>query len=141
METINKLKALLANLWIAFFDCRNAHWNIQAINFMDLHKFFESLYQMAEDQADDVAERIRQLGEFSPKMMGEFLSLKTIEEVPEILSDPQTAIDHLLNIFTQIDTQIIEIMQDLGKDEATRNLLAGMAQDIEKKMWFLRSYK
>ena len=140
METKDKLKPLLSNLWVLFFDCRNAHWNIQAINFMELHKFFESLYQLAEDNADDIAERIRQLGEFAPALMGDYLRTKTINEVPEILSDQKVAISHILNVLTQINTQMVDIMQNLGKDEATRNMLAGMIQENEKRMWFLRSF-
>lgn len=141
METINALKALFANLWILFFDSRNAHFNIQSPNFMELHKFFQALYEAAENDADDTGERIRQLGEFSPITMGEILTLRTIQEVPEILSDETKAMDHLLNVIQQINVQIIQIMQGLGQDEATRNLLANMVQEWEKKAWFLRSYK
>ena len=124
MKTTDKLRQLFANLWILFFDSRNAHWNIQSQNFMELHKFFESLYQLSEDYADDIAERIRQLGEFTPILISEILRLKTVTDVAEILSDETTAINHLL-----------------GKDEASRNLLAGMTQELEKRMWFLRSFK
>jgi starvation-inducible DNA-binding protein len=96
MEIITALKSLLANFWILFFDSRNAHWNIQSKTFMELHKFFQALYELAEDNADDIAERIRQLGDFTPIIMSDFVKLKTIQEVPVVLSDQDTAINHLL---------------------------------------------
>lgn len=140
METKEQLKQLLSNLWVLFFDARNAHWNIQGIVFGPLHSFFQSLYEKAESNADDVAERLRQLGEFAPALMGDYLANKTIIEVPETLSEQSQAIKHLLNVNNQIVEQIRSIMQDLGTDEATRNLLAGMIQQMEKDAWMLRSY-
>ena len=107
---------------------------------MQDHKLFEALYQETENRADDVAERIRQLGDFTPIMMGEFLKLKSIQDVPEVLKDHNAAVKHLLSVYLQIIEQIRTIMQDLGKDESTRNLLAGIIQGMEKEAnFFLRS--
>ena len=135
-----KLNQLLATLWCSFFNLRNAHWNVEAINFMELHKLFQSFYEEIEDFADDVAERLRQLGEKSAANLKFYVENTLFSTTPDALTNPKEAIVYNMNGLINIKVLILDIMQDLSEDEATRNLLANMVQEIEKKIWILKSY-
>lgn len=140
METIKNLKLLLANLWVSFFNLRNAHWNIKAVNFLELHKLFQSLYEMIEDNADDIAERIRQLGDTAPASMVDYMSIATLKGAKP-LETVTDAFSIAVSDLTAINTQVIDIMSKLdAKDEASRNLLAGICQELEKQIWILKSF-
>ena len=52
------LNTLLADEYVLYTKTRNAHWNIQGQNFIELHKFFESQYDALDIIIDDVAERV-----------------------------------------------------------------------------------
>ena len=141
METKSSLKTLLSNLWVVFFNLRNAHWNIQAPNFLELHKLFQSLYELIEDYADMVAERIRQLNDNPPASMVEYMALTQFKG-SVALTDAKEAITVAINDLTEINSQVIDIMADLDeRDEASRNLLAGICQELEKQIWILNSFK
>lgn len=138
---MKELQILLANLWVVFFNLRNAHWNIKALNFLELHKLFGELYSMVEGNADDVAERIRQLDGTPAASMPEYMALANIKSA-KTLSDATEAISINIAGLYALNTQIINIMAGLeAKDEATRNLLAAICQEYEKQLWILQSFK
>src|SRR3990172_5548114 len=76
------LNTLLADEYLLYTKTRNYHWNVTGPQFHDLHKFFEDQYEALDDVVDDVAERIRALGGWSPGTMTEFLKRATIREEP-----------------------------------------------------------
>ena len=69
------LNTLLADEYLLYTKTRNAHWNIQGNNFMELHKFFESQYDALDIIIDDTAERVRALGHFALGSLKDFLKV------------------------------------------------------------------
>jgi starvation-inducible DNA-binding protein len=55
-STLNMEFELLAKTW-------QLHWNVTGTNFLPLHAFFGDNYTHLVEVVDDVAERLRQLGE------------------------------------------------------------------------------
>src|SRR5580765_7973127 len=74
------LSSLLADEYILYTRSRNAHWNVTGPHFSDLHKLFEAQYTELNIVVDDVAERIRALGDFAPATLGEFVRLARLKE-------------------------------------------------------------
>ena len=72
-EVATLLNTLLADEYVLFTKTRNAHWNVEGQNFMELHKFFESQYEQLDIIIDDVAERIRAVGHYSNGSLRQFL--------------------------------------------------------------------
>lgn len=64
-EVANKLNILLANFQTYYQNLRGVHWNIKGKRFFELHVKFEELYNAAQLQVDEIAERILTLG-FTP---------------------------------------------------------------------------
>lgn len=140
MKTTVKLNKLLANLWILFFNARNAHWNIVSSNFNELHLFFASIYEKAESDADLVAERIRQLNEFVTVSLGQFLANKTLKNAEYVLKSADKSFMQLISDYDEIISNLNEIISDSQTDEATKNMLLAMLERMEVDRWKMKSF-
>jgi starvation-inducible DNA-binding protein len=140
---VAELSKILADEFVLYTKTRNAHWNVEGIDFYDKHKFFEIQFDELDDIIDSIAERIRSLGHYAPATLKTFLSLTHLSEetrskndshgfITELLSDHESIIIHLrenINFFAN----------DLG-DLGTSDFITGLMQDHEKMAWFLRSH-
>ena len=61
-KEIGLLNVLLANYQTYYQNLRGVHWNIKGKRFFELHVKFEELYTTAQEQVDEIAERILTLG-------------------------------------------------------------------------------
>ena len=83
---------VLADLYILYVKTQNFHWNIVDPRFYSLHLFLEKQYEEISEAIDEVAERIRQLGERSPASLRQFLEIGTLEEsTGEKVNEPTPA--------------------------------------------------
>jgi starvation-inducible DNA-binding protein len=60
---IQMLTPLLSDEYVLYTKTHNYHWNVVGPQFNDLHDFFQAQYTALNEVADDVAERIRALGQ------------------------------------------------------------------------------
>jgi len=137
-----ELSKILADEFVLFTKTKNAHWNVEGIDFYDKHKFFEEQANQLDGFTDSVAERIRTLGHYAPASLKSYLELTQLAEpkqskydsqsfIKELLSDNETVINSLrknINIFAND-------YEDLG----TSDFITGLMQDHEKMAWFLRT--
>src|SRR3954470_12142936 len=64
-EICKLLNTLLADEFSLYARTRNCHWNVTGPAFSILHKFFEEQYEAIDDIMDEVAERVRMLGQIA----------------------------------------------------------------------------
>jgi starvation-inducible DNA-binding protein len=86
-EVSTLLNTLLADEYVLYTKTRNAHWNIQGQNFMELHKFFQGQYEELDETIDEIAERIRMLGHFPIGSLKDFLAISNLLENAEDFSN------------------------------------------------------
>lgn len=139
--SVDHLEKFLASQSILNLKIRNFHWNVQGPHFSDYHKFFEEMYESSAELIDDIAERIRMLGEKSPATMTFFLKNSFLEEqsnynleaekmVAELVVDTEKTISEM--------RKAIEVIGETG-DKGTEDFLIATMQDHEKNAWMLRS--
>ncbi len=139
--SVNHLETFLASQNILNLKIRNFHWNVQGPHFSDYHKFFEGMYESSAELIDDIAERIRMLGEKSPATMSFFLEKSFLQEqsnynleaekmVTELVADTEKTISEM--------RKAIEVIGETG-DKGTEDFLIATMQDHEKNAWMLRS--
>jgi len=138
----NQLQILLADEYILYTKTRNYHWNVEASNFMEMHKLFESQYEELDEIIDAVAERIRKLGHHTEARLKDFLSLtrldeaayttKVKEQLKNLLDDHETIIRALRKNITDF--------ADTHKDLGSSDFVTGLLQKHETTAWFIRSY-
>lgn len=76
----NILAQLVADEFVLFTKTRNAHYNVEGIDFHSMHLFFETQYGELEEKIDAVAERIRHLGHYAPSTLKDYLKLTHLTE-------------------------------------------------------------
>jgi starvation-inducible DNA-binding protein len=142
-EVATLLNTILADEYVLYTKTRNAHWNIQGDNFIELHKLFETQYDALNIIIDDTAERVRSLGHFALGSLKDFLSVTQLTEQNEDFSDQNHIIKTLLedheSVIHSLRNHIPNISEEL-KDLGTADFLTGIMEQHEKISWMLRSY-
>ena len=134
------LSRLLADSYMLFLKTHNYHWNVTGPMFNSLHNMFEEQYTELFTAVDEIAERIRALGEVSPGTFEEFSKLTTIKEN----AAPCAAEDMIKDLVagqeavTKTAREILDVA-DNANDEPTVDLLTQRMQLHEKNAWMLRS--
>jgi len=137
------LNTMLADEYLLYTKTRNAHWNIQGKNFIEMHKLFESQYEALDIIIDDTAERVRALGHFAIGSLKNFLEVARLSEQNDDFTDQ----DHILNTLLEDHESIIRTLRrdiaaesDQFKDLGTADFMTGIMEQHEKIAWMLRSY-
>jgi starvation-inducible DNA-binding protein len=137
------LSTLLADEFLVYTKTRNAHWNVEGKDFHAMHKFFEEQYEQLDETMDEVAERIRMVGHYSPATLKSFLSLTRLTEVTREKNDSAGFIKELLEdhetIIKAIRPEINRIASELN-DAGTSDFLTGLMETHEKIAWQLRAH-
>ncbi|AIL12786.1 hypothetical protein IM40_03415 [Candidatus Paracaedimonas acanthamoebae] len=150
LKSVEHLKTLLANTYLLALKTQNCHWNVTGSNFSMLHELFGNQYEILSDAIDEIAERIRMLGERAPATFHEFLKLATLAENDD-MKTAEVMITALLNDNEKLIEQLRQVLQDLNlnndkdlvdfiPDEGTIDFLVGRLREHEKASWMLRSH-
>jgi starvation-inducible DNA-binding protein len=137
------LNHILADEFLLYTKTRNAHWNVEGIDFHTKHLFFETQYNELDEIMDSVAERIRALGHYAPATLKIFLELTHLSEQLRSKNDSAGFIRELLgdheSIIIYLREQINPLATEL-KDAGTSDYLTGLMETHEKMAWMLRSH-
>src|SRR5258706_10703576 len=102
------LNGFLADEFLLYLKTRNAHWNIEGPDFHEKHKFFEEQYEQLDKIMDDVAERIRMLGHYTPATLKSYLELTHLTEQSREKNDTAGFIKELLGDHESIAIRLRE---------------------------------
>ena len=140
-KTISEaLGRLLADTYTLYLKTHNFHWNVTGPMFNTLHLMFEQQYTEMATAVDEIAERIRALGEFAPGSYAVFGKLTRVEEATDVPSA-----EAMMRQLVQGHETVVRTAReafpcaDEAKDEPTCDLLTQRMQVHEKAAWMLRS--
>lgn len=142
-KIVTILSHLVADEFVLYTKTRNAHYNVEGIDFHSMHLYFESIYSELEENVDSVAERIRHLGHYAPSSLKDYLKLTHLtEERDNEGNDSKSWIKDLLKDQEAI---IIYLRENIGKieelnDDGTADFLTGLMESHEKMAWMLRAH-
>ena len=134
------LSRLLADSYTLYLKTHNYHWNVTGPQFNTLHLMFEEQYTELATAVDEIAERIRALGEPAPGSYTAFAKLTSIEEEEQV-PDAETMIQQLVigqETVVRTARELFPLVEDAA-DEPTADLLTQRMQVHEKTAWMLRS--
>lgn len=134
------LSRLLADSYTLYLKTHNFHWNVTGPMFQTLHTLFETQYSELATAVDEIAERIRALGEPAPGSYKQFAALSSIPEETGIPS-AEDMIRQLVEGQEAVARTARSIFPaaDEARDEPTADLLTQRMQIHEKNAWMLRS--
>ena len=141
-EITTALTEYLANTAVVYFKTHGFHWNVEGSNFYSLHQMFEKFYQELWESMDEVAERIRTFGEYTPAGLSELLNHASIQES---IGAPASHImistlreDYL--ILAKKAQEVGALASEYG-DVVTTDMMTEKATFLEKAAWMLQSSK
>ncbi|MEP6750916.1 MAG: DNA starvation/stationary phase protection protein [Bacteroidota bacterium] len=138
-----EMSKILADEYVLYTKTKNAHWNVEGIDFHAKHLFFEGQFGQLDDIIDSVAERIRSLGHYTPATLKLLLELTHLTEESREKNDSVGFIKELL---ADHETIIIHLRENIGRfanefsDLGTSDFITGLMEDHEKMAWFLRAH-
>lgn len=137
-HTVEKLYVILANTYAIYLKTQSYHWHVVGPQFKALHGLFEEQYQELAEAIDEIAERIRTLGNTVPASFEDFNALKTIQD-----GDPHANAEQMIEDLYQDHGILIKSLKNglleanEADDEGTIALLADRIAKHEKSRWML----
>ena len=135
-----ELSKLLADSYTLYMMTHNFHWNVTGPMFNTLHTMFMTQYTEMWTAIDEVAERIRALGELAPQGYGAFGNLSSIKD-GDPTKDATAMIKDLIESHESLIGTLYGVLptaQEAG-DEVTASLISDRLTAHEKHVWMLRA--
>src|SRR5262245_14675101 len=140
---VELLSTVLADEYVLYTKTRNYHWNVEGMQFNDLHKFFEAQYEALDDIIDEVAERARALDGRALGTLAEFAKHARLKERPGDVPEARGMLADLLVDHEALVRQLrddLDIAMEKHKDAGTSDFLTGLMEKHEKMAWMLRAF-
>jgi starvation-inducible DNA-binding protein len=139
----DQLAKLLADEFVLYTKTRNAHWNVEGLDFHAMHIFFESQYEQLDEVMDSVAERIRKIGHYAPGTLTQLLQLTHLTEKSDGKNDSMGFLKELLEDHESIIEFIrgnINPIADKYNDAGTSDFITGLMETHEGMAWMIRAH-
>ncbi len=139
-EVAQGLSRLLADSYALYMKTHGYHWNVRGPNFASLHSLFMEQYSEEWAALDDIAERIRALGELAPQGYAAFANLTGIKD-----GNPENGWEAMVGELQKDNEEVCRTARAIfpaaekAGDQATMDLITQRFQAHEKHAWMLRS--
>lgn len=140
IKVASGLNNLLADSYTLYLQTHNFHWNVTGPRFHDLHILFEQQYTELATAVDEIAERVRALGEPAKGTYKAFAELSAIKEV-----DGVPSAEEMIKLLTLAHEQVVRTCREVlakaqeAEDESSASLVGDRMRIHEKTAWMLRS--
>ena len=137
---INNLNIFLSNLNIYYRKLQNYHWNIEGMDFFEIHAKLEEFYNKINAQIDEIAEHILIIGGQPLGSLKDYLDTTTLTEAPNSRIKSHEVFMSINNDLNLLLKQVIEIKKeaDSTQDYTTSALMDDFIADYSKTLWMLR---
>ncbi|MFB6303663.1 MAG: DNA starvation/stationary phase protection protein DpsA [Haloferacaceae archaeon] len=132
-QVIEALNTDLAATYVLYHQLRKHHWNVAGAEFEQLHDWFGDAAEDAEDNADDIAERVQALGGVPISGPSALEEHAPVEFEGEDVHDVRTSMENDLEMYGDVIESVrehVSLAEDLG-DYATGELLRDVLEDLE----------
>ena len=139
-DVAQELSKVLADSFAVYLKTHGYHWNVRGPEFFTLHTLLEQQYREIWAALDEIAERIRALGEFAPQAQSTFANLTSIKDGDPDKDAPAMLKELMKDHETLIATcrAALAVADDDG-DDVSADLLTQRLAAHEKSAWMLRS--
>ena len=140
-KEVSLLNVLLANYQTYYQNLRGVHWNIKGKRFFELHVKFEELYTTAQEQVDEIAERILTLGGMPFHTLESYVKHATVPVGENIFDDEKTVrlVIDTISALLPLEREILTLSDEIN-DEGTNSLISDFISEQEKNVWMLKAY-
>jgi starvation-inducible DNA-binding protein len=136
---VQNLRRQVANAFVMYTNYKHYHWQAYGPLFRDLHLMFDEFAQQVLDSIDQLAERVRMIGQDPPSHLIELADLASVATAA-----PGGNMRDMIEEGDRAALIIIKELRDAAKiadqhaDPGTVDLLSRTVQIYEKQEWWLR---
>ncbi|MFP7673859.1 Dps family protein [Marivita sp. S0852] len=136
----NAIGDVLSDTYRLVFKTHAYHWNVEGPLFYSIHKLTEEQYENMFTAADELADRIRALGQLAPSAMADIVARSKIED----RSTDLTAADMVEDLAADHERVAHRLHALIGlvegkKDPVTEDLATERSAFHEQAAWMLRA--
>ncbi len=141
-SVVEALRQVVADTYSLLGLTHFCHWNVEGPQFFALHNAFEEQYTELFTAVDEIAERIRALGAYSPGGLSALAAMAPFPTVEEgaTAREMVDALVQAQEILTGHLAEAREAAAGAGDNE-TEDLMIARIQVHEKTAWMLRSFQ
>lgn len=136
---VQELRRQVANAFVLYGNYKHYHWQTYGPLFRDLHKLFDELANEVLVTVDQLAERVRMIGEDPPAHLLEIVDVATVAPAAAggtLRSMVEEANRHQLIVISEI--RRAAGLADEHGDPGTVDLFSRVVQIHEKHEWWTR---
>ena len=136
---VEALRRQTANAVVLHGNYKQYHWRTFGPQFRDLHKLFDEFGEAVLASVDELAERVRMIGQDPPASLSEMLSIATVgsavpgSSVREMIEEADR---HALVVIAEF-REAARVADD-HNDPGTVDVCSRLVQMHEKQEWWLR---
>ena len=138
----NELAPRLAEAIDLALQAKQAHWNVRGANFGTLHELFDRLAAEAHAHADELAERIGQLGGAAEGTLAAVAARTKLPPYGLALFREEDHVNALADAHARFGRGVragIDTLTRLG-DAASADLLTCISRACDKALWMLEAH-
>ena len=137
----DSLNQVLADSYAVMALTHLAHWNVEGQGFFALHTAFQTQYEELFIAIDEIAERIRALGQYA---IGGLNQLAQTAQVKEFAA-PLAQEDYVRRLVTAnqkllADAALARDLAGKANDPESQDLMIGRITLHQKTLWMLKSF-
>ena len=135
----NSLNTVLADLFALYVKTKNFHWHMSGAHFRDYHLLLDDQGSQILATIDPAAERVRKLGRFTLRSIGQIARLQHITDNDAETVAPADMLTELRNdniLLTNALRDTHDVCGQFG-DVATASLIENWIDETEGRIWFL----
>jgi starvation-inducible DNA-binding protein len=136
---VQSLQKQVANAFILYLNYKHYHWQTFGPLFRDLHRLFDEFAEQVYGTIDEMAERVRMIGQNPVSRIEEFLQTASIGSAKQS--------DDMREMIREADENSLQIIKEMREaikiaenndDPGTADVLIKFVQIHEKQEWWLR---
>lgn len=134
------LAEALADTYRMVFKTHAYHWNVEGPMFFSIHHLTDEQYQDLFAATDELAERIRALGQLTPSTLNEIIAASVVKDAKSLPS-AMAMVEDLANDHMRIASRMHALIElaDKHKDPVTADMITARCAFHEKAAWMLRA--
>jgi len=133
------MNGILADVFALYIKTKNFHWHVSGPHFRDYHLLLDEQADQLFAMTDGIAERVRKLGEFTIRSIGQISRMQRVLDNEAGYVEPGDMIAELLEDNKTLTARLREAHDvcDEGRDVATASLIEVWIDETERRTWFL----
>jgi starvation-inducible DNA-binding protein len=136
---VEALRRQVANAFVLYANYKHYHWQTYGPLFRDLHELFENFATAVLETVDDLAERVRMIGQDPPSHLAEMQDLATVS-----VAAPHATMRDMIEEANRNELIVMKEMREAARiadahdDPGTVDVFSRFVQIHEKHEWWLR---